>query len=1325
MRAFACVLTGAAALSSGAQEVAGTEPNRGGTVSVEARDPEYALKHLFPAEGYEVNLFASEKDFPIGNPVALNFDGQGRMWVLTMPSYPQRLPDVEPDDGIVILEDRNRDGVADSSSVFAGGLHVPTGFELGDGGVYVATQPNLSFLKDTDGDGKADFSEVILHGFGTEDSHHSISAFTWGPDGGLYFQEGTFHHSQVETPFGPTRLVDSGVFRYYPPLFNLEVFVSYRFANPWGHVFDRWGQNFVADASGGSNYVGAAFSGFKRYPDKSGGMKVFTTVVRPTSGCEIVSSRHFPDEAQGNFLINNVIGFQGIKQHRVLDEGSGFTSEELEPLLYSDDINFRPVDIEFGPDGALYIVDWFNPLIGHMQYSIRDPGRDHGHGRIWRITYKNKPLLEPVVIAGRSAPDLLELLKTYEDRVRYRARIELRNHPRDVVSKALAEWVAGLDPAHPDYQHHLLEALWVYQTIHVHEPTLLERVLQSPDYRARAAAVRVVRHWRDLHPDAAIVLRRMIDDEHPRVRLETIVALSYMPGAASAQSALAALNHETDYYIEYALKETVQTLQPYWQPALADGSLYGRITPAAADYLIARVPTDDLAAFSPSEPVYQALLDRTGVAMETRYAAAIGLARMRNTEPLAVVLDALNAADARGSDGEDIARDLGALLARESAGSLRSNLGALESIAATARTAAARRHAIAARIRAEGTIEGAWEAAQGSPERLVDFVESMQYVPEGIMRDAAYPRVAALVETLPEGMAAAGPAGVRYVRIALNGDRRVLTLAEVEAVANGSNAAPGGTARQSSTAFDGAAERAIDGNTNGVYVAGSQTHTEEEANPWWEVDLGAEAPVSLVRVFNRTEGDLGTRLDGFVVSAYDGNRRLLFESEAQKAQRTVEVPVMADPHRRVRLAAIDAISRFPERSGEAFATLAAVLAEGDAPEAAAEALLRLPNSAWSAERAPAMSAALLAYVKTLPASSLSSEPVQRVFAVGERLAALMPANEGGEVRAALANLGITVITIRPIPHKMLYDRKEFVVRAGAAAEVVFENTDIMPHNLVIGAMGSLSIIGKASDAIAMDSGAPARHYVPDVAEVLYATKLLNPGQSERLTFVAPTEPGDYPFVCTYPGHWLLMNGVMRVVEDIDPEMLAKANAEVIPTDEGKVRTIVKDWTFADLAPGLATVNHHRNFHIGQEMFVVAGCVQCHQLQGAGAAVGPDLTKIGEKYTKLEDLLTHILEPSKLVEEDYVAYRIDTTDLETYSGIIAEQNDAVVRIRANPLDPNDILDIPRENIETMEKVAASTMPSGLLVTLQQNEIYDLLAYLAAGGDESNPAFSHQH
>ena len=234
-----------------------------------------------------------------------------------------------------------------------------------------------------------------MHGFDTADSHHAMHAFTWDPGVRLYWQEGTFHYTQTETPYGPRRCNEAGIFRWEPKSWKFDVFVSYGFANPWGHYFDRWGQNFVADASGGANYFGTAFSGQVVYPQKHGGMKQFFPMQwRPTCGCELVYSRHFPDDTQGDYLLNNDIGFQGILRYRVKEDGSGFAGTPVEPLLKSTDTNFRPVALQFGPDGALYVVDWFNPLVGHMQHSLRDPNRDHTHGRIWRITYPKRPLVE-------------------------------------------------------------------------------------------------------------------------------------------------------------------------------------------------------------------------------------------------------------------------------------------------------------------------------------------------------------------------------------------------------------------------------------------------------------------------------------------------------------------------------------------------------------------------------------------------------------------------------------------------------------------------------------------------------------------------------------------------------------------------------------------------------------------------------------------------------------------------------------------------------------------------------------------------------------------
>jgi hypothetical protein len=391
-----------------------------------------------------------------------------------------------------------------------------------------------------------------------------MHAFTWDPGGALYWQEGTFHRTQVESPFGPQRVHDAGIFRFEPKTLKFQVFVDYGFANPWGHYVDRWGQNFVADASGGANYYGTAFSGQVDYPNKHGGMKQFLEKQwRPTCGCELVASRHFPDDTQGDYLLNNVIGFQGILRYRVKDDGSGFQAVPVEPLLRSSDPNFRPTDLEFGPDGALYLVDWYNPLIGHMQHSLRDPKRDVEHGRIWRITYPKRPLVARPKIAGASISELLDLLKSYEDRTRYRARRELRERPAAEVLSSLETWVSGLDKTDKDYQHHILEALWLHQSLDDVDPTLLKQLLTSPEPRARAAATRVLCYWRDRVENPLEQLRTLVNDDNPRVRLEAVRALSFFEGddAAKAQEiALESLLQSQDYYLEYTLNETNKTL---------------------------------------------------------------------------------------------------------------------------------------------------------------------------------------------------------------------------------------------------------------------------------------------------------------------------------------------------------------------------------------------------------------------------------------------------------------------------------------------------------------------------------------------------------------------------------------------------------------------------------------------------------------------------------------------------------------------------------------------------------------------------------------------
>ena len=227
---------------------------------------------------------------------------------------------------------------------------------------------------------------------------------------------------------------------------------------------------------------------------------------RPTSGAEFVSSSHFPEEHQGHFLIANSIGFLGVSMASVKEDGSGYAGDLVADLISSNDPNFRPVDIEFAPDGSLYLVDWHNALIGHMQHNARDPHRDHDHGRIYRITYPDRPLVEAPEIDGASIATLLENLKLPEYRTRYRTRRELRGRLADEVIPAVKKWAANLKKSDPEYEHHLCEALWATWAQNQPDIDLLKQCLSAQKHQARAAAISVLRFAHDKIPDVTEIV---------------------------------------------------------------------------------------------------------------------------------------------------------------------------------------------------------------------------------------------------------------------------------------------------------------------------------------------------------------------------------------------------------------------------------------------------------------------------------------------------------------------------------------------------------------------------------------------------------------------------------------------------------------------------------------------------------------------------------------------------------------------------------------------------------------------------------------------------
>ncbi len=577
------------------------EPPAGEVLTAEAELAGFTL-----ANGYEANLFADEKN-GVAKPVQFTWDERGRLWVACSPTYPHTLAGVKPGDFILILEDTDGDGRADKSIRYAEGLTMVQGVELGDGGLYVCDFDQIIHLRDTDGDGKADEKKVVFSGFGIGDTHQLANSITHGPDGSLWFSQGLHAFSRVETPWGLARLDKAGVWRWNSQTQKLEAFFNGGKAghNCWGVAFDDYGQVFHKSGDRPDGYYTVPGMVDLPNPDEYHPIGSLFYTTPKTTGLEIIGTKGLPQDIQGMVLIPGYFG-SVVELHRLLDDGSGFRSEQLPKLLKSSSNAFRPVDASVGPDGAMYLADWFNPVIGHYQASYADPLRDRVHGRIWRISAKGFPRVKQPELASMKAPELLEQLRSPERWTRYQAKRLLFDMEADQVTSAADAWVAKLDPKDKDYERLLLEVTGVFQAHEAPRPELLKKLLSAKDGRVRAYGTRVVGYWADRLPDALTLLSKSAQDAFPRVRLEAVVASSHIPSAAAAETAVQVVDSARDKFIDYALKQTVRSLEKHWKPALAANQLARGGSAAQLAYLKERAGAVEKPPH-PGKAVYDAL----------------------------------------------------------------------------------------------------------------------------------------------------------------------------------------------------------------------------------------------------------------------------------------------------------------------------------------------------------------------------------------------------------------------------------------------------------------------------------------------------------------------------------------------------------------------------------------------------------------------------------------------------------------------------------------------------------------------------------------------
>ncbi len=513
-------------------------------------------------EGAKINLFASEP--MINKPLHMNWDARGRLWVVGSSMYPQIQPGEAEDDKLFIIEDTDGDGAADTSTIFADDLHIPSAVLPGDGGVYVVNSTELIFLEDTDNDGKADRRTVMLSGFGTEDTHHLVHTLRYGPEGEIWFNQSIYIHSHVETPYGVRRMLGGGMWHFRPETRRLEPFML-GLINPWGHAFDTYGQSFMTDGAGGEgiNFVFPR-SVFKTSPGATRTLSGLNPGQPKHCGLEVATGRHIPEDWVGTLMAPDFRGHR-INRFRLSENGgAGYTSTQIEDLVSSSHRAFRPIDVKMGPDGAIYIADWYNPIIQHGEVDFRDPRRDHQHGRIWRISFEGRDPVDAPKLEGAAVTELVSALNAPEGWAREQATAELRRREAAEVLPALETLHDGGDELSK------LRAVWASQVVNGLRTDWAEALTRAESPEVRAGALRAL-YYRDGDVEIA---RRAVADAHPRVRLWAVSVLAQLDHPDTVGIALRALDgiENPDEFLNFAVWSICREHENRWLPKISDGN---------------------------------------------------------------------------------------------------------------------------------------------------------------------------------------------------------------------------------------------------------------------------------------------------------------------------------------------------------------------------------------------------------------------------------------------------------------------------------------------------------------------------------------------------------------------------------------------------------------------------------------------------------------------------------------------------------------------------------------------------------------------------------
>lgn len=533
-----------------------TPPPPDDVVKFAGLSPEEAAQAITLPEGFKATVFAAEPD--VVQPIAFTIDHRGRLWVVEGLTYPTRAEEGQGKDRILIFQDTDNDGKSDKKTVFAEGLNLVSGIEVGFGGVWVGAAPFLMFIPDKNGDDKPDGdAQVLLDGWGFEDTHETLNTFAWGPDGWLYGCHGVFTHSAVGKPGTPadqrTR-INAGIWRYHPVRHTFEVFAEGT-SNPWGIDFDARGQLFAEACViphlwhiiQGARYQRQAGAHFNPYvyddikqvadhvhyagaagPHAANGRSDAAGGGHAHAGLMIYNGNAWPEQYRGQIFIGNIHG-QRVNVDVPERKGSGFVGRHGQDFLNFNDKWSQVINFRAGPDGNVYFIDWYDA----QQCHVPNPAaHDRGNGRIFKVSYGDAKLLGPIDLAKNTDDELVDLQSQSSDwHARIARRLLQERYPAgrapEAVERALVE-IVNLDTGADST--HRLRAQWMLHVIGGLTPQRGYCQLHRGDDWIVAWAVQFLAESGSVTPKAAQKFRSLAaESKSPVVRLYLASALQRLP----------------------------------------------------------------------------------------------------------------------------------------------------------------------------------------------------------------------------------------------------------------------------------------------------------------------------------------------------------------------------------------------------------------------------------------------------------------------------------------------------------------------------------------------------------------------------------------------------------------------------------------------------------------------------------------------------------------------------------------------------------------------------------------------------------------------------